>query len=365
MTSPSPESLSLFHHSVPDATAAFLDAVTEHDLEHELIEHPLAGPDGEALFTVVARWGGNDAHTVLLCISGTHGLEGYAGSALQIGGLRTGILEPPEGIAVVIVHLINPWGTAWSARENEDNVELLRHHYYQHHHKAPNEDFVRFYEQLRLGEPGSLGDFFERLSGFGKLLAEIPPDRLMASLVSGQNTHPDSITYVGTEPTWSKRVLDRVIVEHCSSCERVVVLDLHTGTGPPGETIAMHMTRTDQRPEEQEMVRGWFGELWDSGEDVPLWSWVEQLLPKGPQVVGVVFENGTEELGAEDQYIFPLDVWMRFHGDPDDPAYAEHRARYRRFYYPENDQWCESAWATGAERLRQLMRGIAEWGIDR
>lgn len=364
MTTPTAASLGLFHHTVPDATAAFLDAVAERNLDHEVVQHPLTGPDGEALATVVARWGETDAHTVLLCISGTHGIEGYAGSAMQIGGLRTGIFEPPQGVTVVFVHLVNPWGTAWSARENEDNVELLRHHYYQHHHKPPNDDFARFYEALRLGEPGSLDDFFDRLSGFGPLLDEVPVDRLMASLVKGQNTHPDSITYVGATPTWSKRLLDRVIIEHCYSAQRVVVLDLHTGTGPPGETIAMHMTRTDDRPDQQELVRGWFGELWDSGEDVPLWSWVEQLLPRGPEVVGVVFENGTEQLGPQDQYIFPLDVWLRFHGEVDDSASAPHRERYRRFFYPENDQWYESAWTTGAERLEQLMRGIAEWEIQ-
>lgn len=359
------EALSLFHHSVPDATAAFLDAVAERGLDHEVVEHPLVGPDGETLATVVARWGDEEARTVLLCISGTHGIEGYAGSAMQIGGLRTGILEPPDGVAVVFVHLVNPWGTAWSARENEDNVELLRHHYYQHHDKPPNPDFVRFYETLRLGEPGTLEDFFSRLSGFGELLAEIPPDRLMSSLVDGQNTHPDSITYVGDSPTWSKRLLDRVIGEQCAVAERIVVLDLHTGTGPPGETIAMHMTRTDDRPEQHRRVRSWFGELWDSGEDTPLWSWVEQLAPGALEVVGVVFENGTEQLGPDEQYIFPLDVWMRFHGREVGEAGEHHRQRYRRFFYPENDQWCSSAWTTGAERLRQLMRGLAEWESER
>ena len=45
--------------------------------------HPRAGLDGEELAIDVARLGPDDATDVVLVVSGTHGVEGFCGSALQ------------------------------------------------------------------------------------------------------------------------------------------------------------------------------------------------------------------------------------------------------------------------------------------
>jgi polar amino acid transport system ATP-binding protein len=87
--------------------------------------HPMPGPEGEALATDVAWFGPAEASRLVVVISGTHGVEGAYGSACQTAWASR-MPKLPADTAVMMIHLINPWGTAWSRRVNEDNVDLNR-----------------------------------------------------------------------------------------------------------------------------------------------------------------------------------------------------------------------------------------------
>src|SRR6056297_2205585 len=102
-----------------DAAAAAHAVVTHHP-------HPLAGPDGGDLAVDVAELGPDTADDVVLVVSGTHGVEGYCGSALQRRWLETHTGDRPAGVRVVMIHALNPYGFAWVRRVNEDNVNLNR-----------------------------------------------------------------------------------------------------------------------------------------------------------------------------------------------------------------------------------------------
>src|SRR3546814_2635474 len=75
--------------------------------------HPTArGAQDEELAIDIAVFGDPDAEKTLFLVSGTHGQEGFYGSALQIEYLRD--LEIPEGANVVALH----------ARSEEHTSEL-------------------------------------------------------------------------------------------------------------------------------------------------------------------------------------------------------------------------------------------------
>jgi hypothetical protein len=353
----------LFSHTVPEAHQRFVDATARAGAEARVVPHPLQGPDGEPLHSAVARIGDPDAHTLLLSISGTHGIEGYAGSGLQIGALREGLLVPPSGVAVVFVHLVNPWGTAWSTRENEDNVELMRHHYYQHAEKPPNPIFAEFYDTMGYGTTKSLDEFMANRRNVRNLLERVSFEDLMQALVHGQDTHPDAITWTGDRPTWSKRLLDDVLDRHVLGARRVVVFDLHTAQGPWGETIIMHKRRTPDDPH-RALARRWFeDDLWPDDDEISFYQWIELTRP-GTEVMTLVLECGTETLGPNDQYIFPLDVWLKQHGDRQSAEAGPHVERYRRFFYPETVEWCTSVWRSGRTRWQQILQGVAHWRLE-
>ena len=79
------------------------------------------------MYTDVARLGPKDARSVLLVQSGTHGVEGYCGSAIQAAVLE--VIDNKtvaRNTAVVMVHGINPFGFSWCSRSDENNVDLNR-----------------------------------------------------------------------------------------------------------------------------------------------------------------------------------------------------------------------------------------------
>ena len=61
-----------------------------------------------------------------MVVSGTHGVEGYCGSALQSRWLESCVADRPHEFAVVCLHGLNPYGFSWVRRTNEDNVDLNR-----------------------------------------------------------------------------------------------------------------------------------------------------------------------------------------------------------------------------------------------
>jgi polar amino acid transport system ATP-binding protein len=353
----------LFAHTVPEASAALAAAAGAAGASTEVIAHPLTGPDGEVLATTVVRLGPMGAPNVLFAISGVHGIEGYFGSAMMAEALtrREELLALTPDTAVVMVHLVNPWGTAWSSRENEDNVELLRGNYYRHHPKPPNAVFADFYDTMRFGATATLDEFLANRVHFQELVDRHGLEPLMTAIVDGQDSHPDAIVYTGTGPTWSKRLLDDVVRRHLPGAQQVVVLDLHTAVGPPGETVVFHgMPDDDVRAQ---LVVRCFGELWPNHEGLEFYDWFAELVP-GVRTISLTCEAGTEQLGPLDHYIFPLDVWIKCYGDRNDPAAAPHLARYRRFFYPEHEEWMASVLSHGRRRWRQALHLLDEWSKE-
>ena len=91
------------------------------------IPHPGVGPQGEALSLDYAWLGDRDASRLMVTQSAVHGVEGFAGSAIQVDQLKClSQVGLPEDIAVLHIHAVNPHGFAWCRRVNEDGVDLNR-----------------------------------------------------------------------------------------------------------------------------------------------------------------------------------------------------------------------------------------------
>jgi hypothetical protein len=89
--------------------------------------------EGEGRLTVdvavVRGSGGRPDGPHLLHLSGVHGVEGHAGSAVQckwLDGVARGDVRVPDGVSAVLVHVLNPYGMKHGRRYNENNVDLNR-----------------------------------------------------------------------------------------------------------------------------------------------------------------------------------------------------------------------------------------------
>src|SRR4051812_37355004 len=104
-----------------EARDKFLSAAKLAGAATHRYDNPTKGPGGEALSTDVARLGPEDASKIVVTISSTHGVEGYCGSGFQADWLASiGAAGLPKGIAVLMVHAINPYGFAWTRRVTEE-----------------------------------------------------------------------------------------------------------------------------------------------------------------------------------------------------------------------------------------------------
>src|SRR5437588_3817673 len=83
------------------------------------------GPENEDLSIDIGWFGSDNPRRVLLHSSGLHGVEGFPGSAIQLQLLED-VPRLAEDSALIIVHVLNPFGMAWLRRVNENNVDLNR-----------------------------------------------------------------------------------------------------------------------------------------------------------------------------------------------------------------------------------------------
>jgi hypothetical protein len=224
------------------ARARFLAAARERGAEVSHHDHPLQGPGSELLATDVARFGRADAPARLLVISGTHGIEGFAGSACQSAWLESGDLPARDGdVGIVVVHAINPFGFAWLRRVNEDNVDLNRN-VVDFASPPENQGYDALADAIvprRFDDPAVRASADETLLAFA---AEHGFDALQDAVSRGQYRHPHGVFYGGTTAVWSQRTLEAIVRRHLTGAERVGVIDLHTGLGPfgYGEVMASH-----------------------------------------------------------------------------------------------------------------------------
>ena len=107
------------------ARGRFRAAATAVGAALHSIALPAEGPRGEALCIDIAWLGALRPRRVFLHTSGVHGVEAYTGSAAQLALLDSPPAPGPQD-ALILVHVLNPFGMAWLRRANERNVDLNR-----------------------------------------------------------------------------------------------------------------------------------------------------------------------------------------------------------------------------------------------
>jgi hypothetical protein len=344
-----------------EARARFLDAAAAAGAPVVHHPHPLAGPGGEALATDVAVLGRPDAPARLLVMSGTHGVEGFAGSACQEAWLARRAALPAD-LAVVLVHAINPYGFAWIRRVNEDNVDL-------------NRNCIDFgapvpanpgYDDLADALVPQRWDATTQERTAAVLLeyaSEHGFDGLQAAVSVGQYRHPDGVFYGGDRPVWSQRTLEAIVREQLGGAARVGVLDLHTGLGPfgVGELIGSHPD-----PAGRARLSAWYGHdrytVPSDGTSVSadvrgdVLDAIEGWLP-GADVTGVAIEWGTVDIVAVSNAL-RADAWLHARGDPRGAEAGPIKQQLRAAFAPADPDWLRAVRARFDEVEAATVAGL-------
>ncbi|MCQ9618292.1 M14 family metallopeptidase [Paenalcaligenes niemegkensis] len=217
----------------------FLDTVKQRGGVLSHYEHPLKGRDGETLYTDVAQFGNPEAKKWLIIISGTHGVEGYYGSMCQ--NLYLQQLNPNDlenDTALLFIHLINPWGTSWQRRVNEDNVDLNRN-FVNFENELPENSVYKRVSSLFGRSALNSEKRAEARTIWDRAEEELGRASLQSQVQAGQHHDPDGIFFAGQHSTWSNVTLHRIFESLPESCTDAICMDLHTGAGEFGHPMLM------------------------------------------------------------------------------------------------------------------------------
>lgn len=326
-------------------------------------QHPEPGAQGQGLTTDVAWLGPADAEQVLVTVSGTHGVEGFAGSACQLDWLqREEYRRLPPGVAACLVHAINPYGFSWLRRVTHENVDLNRN-WIDFDQPAPANDGYDILAQALCpeslsGRPGAQADL--RLQAF---IAERGMAAMAQAVSGGQYRHPDGLFYGGLAPTWSRHTLTRIFNDHLARARSIGVIDFHTGLGPVGYGELM-ISEPANSPSAERARRRHGGLVIPIGAQASAsaalagdWLAMAPRLAPQAEVTAVAIEFGT---------VAPLDVlaalradnWLHAKGDPKGPEAAAIKAQIRDAFYVPTDLWRGMMLGQALVAQRQAASGL-------
>jgi len=190
------------------------------------------GPNGEALSIDSAYLGSPAPRQLVVITSGIHGVEGYAGSALQQLWLAEFSAELPADIGVLLVHALNPYGFAHGRRANEHNVDLNRNALAAFPGPANPA-----YQSLNtwLNPPSEAPRFDDFMWRALPLLLRHGRATLAQAIAAGQYKFPQGLFYGGREREPSLSIFAGLLAApRFAGVRRVWHLDLHTGLGRYG-----------------------------------------------------------------------------------------------------------------------------------
>lgn len=349
------------------ARRRFIEGAEKAGLACGDFPHPLPGPDGAPGAADVVCAGPADAPAVLLANSGTHGVEGFLGSAVLSGWLEAGgAATLPAGVRVILIHGINPYGFAWIRRTDENNVDLNRNFIDFDRVPPENEAYAALHPSLLTEQwQEDAEEASDRaLAGF---IAEQGLPALQRAVQGGQYRFPAGLCYGGQGPSWSNLTFREILRRHVSGDHtgRLLFLDFHTGLGPWG-----HGELISKKPPgdpEFQRLRRWFGPAVKStatGDSTSvnltgmITGAVREALPDG-EVTTVTAEFGTYPL---------LDVMAAVRADTrihacHDPLSEEGRRvkdQLREAFYPADEDWQELCFIRGLQLMQRGIKALAE-----
>lgn len=354
-----------FSEDYVSARAQFLKACESQRLEVEQFEHPLSGPGGETLTTEAVLIGPQDATSIVVLISGVHGVEALCGSACQTGWLTSnGPEQLPADTAVLLIHMINCWGAAHRRRNTDGNIDLCRNFIDFDQALPENDDYPALHEAVICSEyRGAERDKAERI--ITAYVEQNGMDSFIDALMGGQYRYPDGFSFGGSQATWSNRTLLEILRRSAGKAQRVVTVEYHTGLGPYayGTAVTMHSGRELVR------ARQYFGH-WilapnEHEDGTETFHTVRGHTTEGyvnvlsqAEVTSIVLEYGT----YPPQQSLPVmldDHWLTLHGDIDSEEGHAIKDSLLALHYPRDPDWRQAIWDRSQQVIAQAYRGLA------
>ncbi len=210
------------------AKARFLELSIEAGGSLHEIGLNVRPPENEQLSIDIAWFGSSRPRRALIHSSGIHGVEGFTGSAIQLELLQQ-LPVIGEKDALILVHVLNPYGMASTRRVNEANVDLNRNFIYLDKSAAPSGKlFPKIDSLFNPQTPSGLMMFNLRAA---LIVGRYGMRPLKETIGQGQHENPAGLFYTGEKlQPGPARYVDW-LREHLSDTRYIFAIDVHTGLG--------------------------------------------------------------------------------------------------------------------------------------
>jgi len=320
------------------------------------------GPDGETLALDFAIVGARRPKHVLVLSSGTHGVEGYTGSAIQHWALDALLprLSLGRDTAVVLQHANNPYGFAWHRRVNEDNVDPNRNFRDAFDPNQCSPDYEALYECLN---PADLDPANEQRR-WAEIQAYVDREglrRFQQVAVEGQYKFPQGMQFGGHRRSAGTQHLIDLAREHLCAAQTVIWIDFHTGLGESGACELICGAALDS-PAYAFAQQVWAGEVRSSQAGESISTPLNGLLDLGIQAVlpaDARFAFAFPEYGTwpPERVIRAMraDNWLHHHGDLAGATGLAIKAEMLEAFRPASRDWMRTIVAHGSALVERTV----------
>ncbi len=325
-------------------------------------QHPLRGIAGEKLYLDLAWFGDVAASKILILLSGTHGVEGFCGSGIQVGSIKTGWHHQADrDVAIMMIHGLNPYGMSHLRRVNEDGVDINRN-FVDFQQPLPKNAFYDQLANVIIPPQWTEETQAQTLEQIMEYLYREPSG--IAALATGQYQYCYAPFYGGEVPTWSNRVFNHIINQYLLDKSAVGLLDYHTGLGQyaTGQLIALADPATDR----QNLAR----EIW--GDKLVIAGSAQSVAAYSPQgslisalrhklnrstCIAAAYEFGTIP-ETEVFQALRADHWLHAYGDLNSIQAQTIKQNMLNAFYSDRSDWQKSICNLAFEAQEELLTAL-------
>ena len=315
------------------------------------------------LATDICYCGPKKPRCLILISSGSHGVEGFCGSGIQVGLLENNVVDLfPDGMGVFLIHALNPYGFAYCRRVNEDNVDL-------------NRNFLDFSTATAPDDERSItrDDIYPfGWTGASKLEVERQIHRfidthgllaLQKAVSSGQRCYPQDPFFAGTKPIWSRCLWENFIDRILKLTKQVVHLDVHSGLGACG--ALERILPVHEKGVAYYRAVDWYGEqalscpaFANSSSPHIAGDLPSALRNRCPEAVTVGLEFGTVKL-EEMLLAVIVDNWLAFNRESATSEQKKNvKKRIKSAFYVDTDEWKKAVWQQSVDMIQKTVHGL-------
>jgi hypothetical protein len=286
-------------------------------------------------------------------------VEGYFGSGVMTGLLRSGA-APPSDARLVMIHALNPFGFAWNRRVNEDNVDINRS-FIDHAHPPANPGYDELAEAIALRDISEAG--FARADAVLAAYAQTHGRAAWQKAISaGQYNHPDGLFYGGDKEPWSLQMLRAVLREDLSRARKLIAIDFHTGLGESGAG-EMIVEAAPGTPAHARAHAIWGDMVASTSDGQSLSAKLTGTIDEG---IGRFLDGADMTFAALEVGTIALEPMLRTlrlanwqdHFAPDKTGADEITRAVRASFYTDTPAWKRAVWALGERTVHQALAAL-------